>query len=550
MSAVKALPAKKTVAERFWAIVPWAWLFGAWLFGVVFMLVYGRSLLDSDMASEMVLAAQLNKEGGFLSTAWYYSTELRVFCEQILFKLGLWGFPHNWHAARTLAQAILSAVVAVSGLYFFYGASLRKSAPWLVGALLCPYGFWQIFHCVFGGFYYVHMIFVMLSMGLVLRIVSGTEAPRRTALRVVLLALLAFAAGLNGIRILMNLYVPLVAAALVLLAWRWNQAPLHQARTVPQVRLAGAALWAAAFSLAGYAVNAKVLAVNHSFSDQGGRNWTSMNFEYLLKTWANFLTLFGYPGDSGTLDFGDPIPLFSLQGILGTLGLVIAGVLIASVVHLLRRRRELSFSHAAVLAVFLSCLLVDGIAFAFLNDMIGGNGSYWLPVVPLAFAVLGIEGETFPLRRGLPRQGLAVVFAAAFLGVSTSTTLRFVEVPPRGEPHLETICDWLMDNGYTQGYATFWFANVMTELSDGELELWDVTDLSRMDLHGWLQNKAHIDPPEGEVFLIADPSVRIDELPYRDLVDVVYEDDHGFYILTAPEAQPLLDAVEAARAAQ
>lgn len=547
MHAVKI---RKTPVQLFWAVVPWVWLFGAWLFGVLFMVLYGRSLLDSDMASEMVLAAQLNREGGFLSTAWYYSTELRVFCEQLLFKLGLWVFPQNWHAARTLAQAILSAVVAASGLYFLYGTGLRKSVPWLVGAMLCPFGFWQLFHCVFGGFYYVHMIFVMLSMGLVLHITANLHSARRTALRMALLAMLAFAAGLNGIRILMNLYVPLTAAALVLLAWRWNQAKLEHPRQVPQVRLAGAALWAAAFSLAGYLVNVKVLAVNHSFSDQAERSWTELSFEYLMKVWANFLTLFGYPGDTGALDFGNPVPLFSLQGILGALGLVIAGVLLASVVHLLLRRRQLTFLQGALLAVFLSCLLVDGVAFAFMNEMIGINGSYWLPVLPLAFAVLGVEGETFPLRRGLPRQGLAVAFAAAFLGVSTSTTLHFVEVPPRGEPHLETICDWLVENGYTQGYATFWFANVMTELSDGNLEMWDVTDLSRMDLHGWLQAKSHVDPPEGEVFLIADPSVRIDELPYRDLVDVVYEDDHGFYILTAPEAQPLLDAVAEARAAQ
>lgn len=541
---------KKRLTQRVWSALPWIWLAGAWGFGVAFMLLYGRSLLDSDMASEMVLAAKLNEEGGILSTTWYYSTELRVFCEQLLFKLGLWVFPQNWHAARTLAQAILSALTAVSGLYFFYGASLRKSAPWLAGALLCPFGFWQMFHCVFGGFYFVHMIFVMLSMGLVLRLVRSTSSQRRTARRCVLLAALAFAAGLNGIRILMNLYVPLVAAALVLLAWRWNQAPLARPRTVPQVRFALASMGAAFFSLAGYGVNATVLAATHSFSDQGERSWTVLDFDRLMDAWSYFLTLFGYPGDKGALDFGDPTPLFSLQGILGALGLVIALVIIASAVHLVQRRKELSFEHGAVLAVFLACLLVDSMAFAFMNEMIGINGSYWLPVVPLAMAVLGAEGETFPLRRGLPRRGLALGFAAAFLGVSVSTTLRFVEVPPRGEPHLETICDWLVENGYTQGYATFWFANVMTELSNGTLEVWDVTDLSRMDLHGWLQSASHVTPPEGEVFLIADPSVRIDELPYRDLVDVVYEDDHGFYILTAPEAQPLIDAVEAARAAQ
>lgn len=542
---------KKTcLSRRVGAALPWLWLVAAWIFGVVFMLRYGRSLLDSDMASEMVLAAQLNREGGILSENWYYSTELRVFCEQLLFKLGLWAFPQNWHAARTLAQAILSALTAASGLYFFYGAHLRKSAPWLAGILLCPFGFWQLFHCVFGGFYFVHMIFVMLSMGLVLRLVRQTESFRRTVLRWGLLALLGFAAGLNGIRILMNLYAPLVAAALVLLGWRWNRAPLRGFRTLPQVRFAAASLWAAVWSLAGDAVNAGVLAARYTFSDQGQRSWTAMDLSRLLATWADFLALFGYPGDRGALDHTDPVQLFSVVGILGAVGLLIALVLIASAVHLVRRRKRLTFERGAVLAVLLSCLLVDGMAFAFLNDMIGINGSYWLPVVPLALAVLGVEGETFPLRRGVPRRGLALGLAAAFVCVSVSTTMRFVQEPPRGDPHLETVCDWLVENGYTQGYATFWYGNVLTELSSGRLEVWTVDDMTRMNLHEWLQDRGHRNLPEGEVFLLIDPTVARENLAYMDRARVVYEDDCGFMVLTAPEAGYLVEVSQAAEAAR
>lgn len=537
----------KTPVQWFWTVVPWLWLFGAWLFGVVFMLVYGRSLLDSDMASEMVLAAQLNREGGILSTAWYYSTELRVFCEQLLFKLGLWVFPQNWHAARTLAQAILSALVAASGLYFLYGTGLHKSVPWLVGAMLCPFGFWQLFHCVFGGFYYVHMIFVMLSMGLVLRMTAKRDAWRRTAVRTALLAVVAFAAGLNGIRILMNLYVPLAAAALVLLAWRWNQAPLTRLLRIPQVRFAVSALWAMAWAAVGFLVNSKVLAATHTFSEQGQRSWTTLDPSRLWQAWADFLALFGYPGDRGMLDYNDPVPLFSLPGILGSAGLVTALVLVASAVHLLRRSANLSFLQNAVLGVFLACLLLDGMVFAFLNEMIGINGSYWLPVLPLAFAVLGVEGETFPLRRGLPRQGLAVAFAVLIVCTSVSTTVEFVRHPPRGDAHLETISDWLVENGYTKGYATFWYANVLTELSNGSLELWTVDDMTRMNLHEWLQDIGHNELPQGEVFLVIDPTVARDNLPYLDETRVVYEDDCGFLILSAPDAAPL---VEAARAAQ
>ena len=538
---------RKGPTHRIGAALPWVWLVAAWAFGVIFMAVYGRSLLDSDMASEMVLAAQLNREGGILSTNWYYSTELRVFCEQLLFKLGLWIFPQNWHGARILAQGILSALVALSGLYFFYGATLHKSAPWLAGALLCPFGFWQLFHCVFGGFYYVHMIFVMLSLGLVFRLTAKTTSTRRMAVRGILLGALALAAGLNGVRVLMNLYVPLLAAALLLLVLRWMRAPLGRLRTALPARLCLASLWAALWAGVGYLVNSKVLASTHTFSDQGQRSWTVLDPGRLLQAWADFLALFGYPGDRGMLDYSDPVPLFSLPGVLGAVGLLTTLALLVSAVHLLRRRRYLSFVQGAVLAVFLSCLLVDGVVFAFLNDMIGINGSYWLPVVPLALAVMGVEGETLPLRRGAPRRSLALAFAAAILCTSVSTTVQFVQEPPRGDPHLETVSDWLVENGYTKGYATFWYANALTELSDGVLELWTVDDMTRMNLHEWLQDKGHNQLPEGEVFLLIDPTVSRENLAYLDRTQVVYEDDSGFLILSAPDAGAVVEAAWAAQ---
>lgn len=547
MSAVKTKPG---IRRRIGAALPWVWLAGAWLFGVVFMRLYGRSLLDSDMASEMVLAAQLNREGSLLSANWYYSTELRVFCEQLLFKLGLAVFPQDWHAARTLAQGLLSALVAVSALYFAYGARLRKSAPWIAGALLCPFGFWQLFHGVFGGFYYVHMVFVMPSMGLVLRLAGRKSSARRTALRAAALAVLAFAAGLNGVRILMNLYAPLLAASLVLLALRWNRNRPVQPLALVQLRLALAALGTVLCSAAGYAVNAKVLAAEYTFSDQGQRGWTALDLSKLLTAWGDFLALFGYPGDRGVLDYSDPVPLFSVAGLLGAVSLLIAGAVVVSAVHLVLRRRELCFEHRVLLTVFLSCLLVDGMVFAFLNDMIGINGSYWLPVVPLAFGVLAVEGQTLPLREGISRAWLAAAFAAALVCVSVSTTLHFVQDPPRGDAHLEDVSDWLVENGYTRGYATFWYANVLTELSDGTLEVWTVDDMTRMNLHEWLQSMDHRQAPEGKVFLLIDPTVARENLAYTKAARVVYEDDYGYMILEAPDAVPQVEASQAAEQAR
>ena len=60
------------------AYVPWAVLAACYLFAILVYALIGRHNVNADIASEMVLADLLNREGGFLSANWYYSTELRV----------------------------------------------------------------------------------------------------------------------------------------------------------------------------------------------------------------------------------------------------------------------------------------------------------------------------------------------------------------------------------------------------------------------------------------------------------------------------------------
>ncbi len=67
-------------------LIPYLIFLIVWCVIVLFDYKYGKTYLDSDMASEMVLANQLNKEGTLLSTNWYYSTEIRIFGNALLFK--------------------------------------------------------------------------------------------------------------------------------------------------------------------------------------------------------------------------------------------------------------------------------------------------------------------------------------------------------------------------------------------------------------------------------------------------------------------------------
>ena len=80
-------------------------------------------MVDSDMASEMMLSNFLNQEGRIISKIWYYSTELRVVGVQWVYRFTLLLFPNDWHMARTVGMAIMLA--AFAGLMLFTGPQYR-----------------------------------------------------------------------------------------------------------------------------------------------------------------------------------------------------------------------------------------------------------------------------------------------------------------------------------------------------------------------------------------------------------------------------------------
>ncbi len=73
----------------------------------------------------------------------------------------------------------------------------------------------------------------------------------------------------------------------------------------------------------------------------------------------------------------------------------------------------------------------------------------------------------------------------------------------------QLIADYLVENGYYKGYATFWNANILTELSNGRIDVYDWQDsLNQADgnidrTYKWLQLVDHdTHRPEGKVFLL------------------------------------------------
>ena len=95
---------KGSSLKKIGALLPWLWLAAGYVLDMWFQLVPGKWIVDSDLASEMMLTKILNQEGSILSHSWYYSTELRVVNMQWFYRLGcccsrmigIWQVPLAW----------------------------------------------------------------------------------------------------------------------------------------------------------------------------------------------------------------------------------------------------------------------------------------------------------------------------------------------------------------------------------------------------------------------------------------------------------------------
>ena len=550
LHAVLFVPGERK-SDRFFRWLPWIWLVTAYCVTMGVLCLHGRAYIDSDMASEMILSQILNEEGGLLTTQWWYSTELQVFCLQPLYRLGLILFPHSWYAARMLGQGIYILILLGAYLYLGHGLRLKNCGAWGAAALACPFGVCYLWYGVLGGFYLPYMILLLLGFGAMLHLLRPMTKKQKILHWAVLLGSSA-ASGLNGLKGLMAFFLPMLLVAVAALALQWHKQPQEYPRR--EGRLLCLAVLATLIAGAGFAFYSIVLGPSHEFMSHSGRQWNTLDLNALVSKLADFLSLFGYPIDSSV---GGEVELFSAVGILCAVGLITAAAIVFSLLRLLCRWQELQPEQRLAPLLLAASCVVQGAVFAWTGNLFDTNPYQWLTIVPLVFPVLQLEGETEHFRLGFTRRLAALAFCVCFVLVSVGSTMRYFASGYRINPHLEEVCDWLTDNGYTQGYATFWNGNVLTEWSDGQIEMWVVSDFNSMEVSHWLQKTSHANPPEGPVFLLT----TLDELGNMGLSDlywwsnVVYEDSETeitdrtkrYIVMAYPDYNDMVSAVAGAR---
>lgn len=525
--------------KKIGALLPWLWLAAGYVLDIWFQLVPGKWIVDSDLASDMILTNILNQEHALFSKHWYYSTEIKAVGLHWLYKLGLIIFPNDWHLARTFGMAIGLALYVLVVLLLARSIGLQSVGVWLAGALIWPFGRSYLVYAIYAGYYLVYTFLYMLVLACLFKDIEK----RTVGIKYLVLAcIMSMFACLNGVKHLMVFQAPLLLAIGVMLVialseskeTKWSNA-LRVCRK--EFRLAIGALATTIAGLIGYIVNTKVLAKMYSFKSFSGVRWNRFGVDWTLdRVLMDFFHLFGYQ---------DEVGVFHFSGIASGVGLLIGVWMFFCIVRLVWRYKLLNVAERLMVLLMITMLAVCSVAYTYF-----GNYClyFWLTCMPVAIAVMAIEIKTEDLRLPGTRALLVMVLSGAITLCSINNVRQEIEHPSLGRIGIDKVAYWLVDNGYSEGYASFWNGGCMVEISSGKLDVW-YSNLCNDSNGAWLQPDYHLtrDPEKPFILIDTETDGPVEEVPlvqhggctevYNDGRYVVYAYDSAEAVHAASDAE-------------
>ena len=468
------------------AILSWIILAIVFIALICYTAVHVEDLLDSDMASEMILAKQLAKSGGILSNQWYYSTELRVVNTQLVYASFFHIFD-DWQLVRLLGNVVLVIILLAS--YYFLCRRLRSEQyfPITAAILLLPLSSHYFYILLFGAYYIPRISMMFLILGL---LIPFGQMPRKKPALVftfAIVCMLSFALGLEGARMILILFVPVFFIVFIESINQFipfkNQTVDGSKRLLSQFRQNGfLQYWVLAFfaclsAVIGFLINQLVLSKLYPFEHMD--MVFSPSLASIRTTMFNQLSVIGNASSLKLISYA--VWLF--------IGILFLLFLFRKSSKSIIRKRFIWFC-----MITLGCYSAFSVAFP-----VGLVAWHFVPV-----GVLFIPAVAVILCDNFAHRVLKQVFCVGLIVLTFTCGIQgykeFANMPNRSDSRCNNefaqIVSILKADQYSSGFATFWNGNVLTELSDGDLDVWIVSDFDDRttqspDLFLWLQDKSH-----------------------------------------------------------
>ncbi len=480
----------------------------------IFMNVRIDALITSDDASELILANLLSENGGILSSDWFYSSELRVLNSQIIWSL-LFHITQNWHVVRMSGNIILYFILLMSLFFFCRKASLNKWYPYIAALFLLPFSS-SYFEFVLKGVYYIpHIIISLLLFGLMFQFAESSK--EKKIIFLTLGIFLSIAAGMGGLRQFLIFYLPMLCAVLIYGGMNKKSGISEAKNWLIYIILTGLNAGI------GYWINSTVFSRSYYFESHSDIIYIPISIEKIMNVINGWLFVLGYKQGGN---------IFSADFLANaTCGLIVL-MMLYSVIHVLRNHKDYNAKEQMVAFFYLSAFVIYILMYSMTS--MSYMDRYNIPIIvfgfPLIFICFGKQKEQ--KWKQLALAGMLLFTAGC--GMIVYKDWGTVDNNAARRNVVET----LVAKDYCEGYATFWNANVMTELSDGKIQVWtwldiqdDIEDVD--DIYPWLQKRSHADiHPSGKVFILLSTSedekftfksvLNKDDVIYRTADYVVY----------------------------
>lgn len=487
--------------KKFGKVIPYVLLGGIFLLLILLNVLYQLHWLDSDMAAEMMFSRLLAEEGRIFATPdWYYSTEFRFLYTQLI--MGpLFRILDNWHVIRTITNIVFYIFLTASWFYFIRPLRVKRSLTVLAAViLLLPFSETMMTHVQMGNTYMPHMIISFLFFGMFLRLAAekGLKKARRAEL-IVLYSVLAAICGISGVRYLFVLQCPLALAAFLFVlrserfqTFRRKMNRRHFGEIVigEEFRYFCYSLLGIAGSVAGYAVNVLYIGKKYVFQTYEATLFIPIYegelFDRLQNAVGCLLMLFGYIPERGVL---------SLRGIVTVSAFVILFLFIWCTAKVFREAKGSRF-FTVLFLVTAFCL--NFFVFVFTTSTMVPR--YYLTVFIFVLPVLCFYLEGYS--PGFDKAAVAVLLAGCLILGTAKVVLSFVTVDKNAEKY--QVAEFLRENGYHFGFATYTNGNIVTEITNGEVEIANVGDPEHLEYFTWSSPVKYYEEGycEGEVFLL------------------------------------------------
>lgn len=503
--------------------------------------------LNSDMASEMILARRQVDTGSLIQMDWLYSTEIHSIHMNLLYALAFL-FTQSFMWARIIGNTLGFVIGMASCVYLLRRLGISVARGLFTAALL-PFAAGTLYasNMTIGGYYIIHLPFAFLGAALWLDASEGGRGRKKGLLSLVLFLLICSLEGLLSVRYVLCFVCPMVVVAAldVLLAPQMSRTLRDH-----HLRFGGVTMTGFVACLVGY-VGSEILYPRLFESGTGSASsflFNPLDGEAMLSSLvvvaADFLKLLGWRGG---------VPLFSLAGIAN---LCIAAVLVLGGIMTVRvmktpygrerqsriQRRMLWYAFAAFLTNLFCFIYIKG---TYLNRYLILAVLFFIP----ALTIIVTQEKSVRLRSGF------LLFFCLMLGTAGGNFLMETRaqkpvVEARGADMMDA-ADFLMREGYTHGYGDFWTVRVMEERTGGALTFAGVVAAETeegaaspvsLDMIRWLEpdHASHIDVCAGKTFLLLTRAEQEKFAPWLALsgAPLVYE--NGTYMAYGFESSQAL----------